>query len=277
MKKLVVILIAGIVALSSCTKRIDIDLNTLENQRLVVEGWVTNQMQQHQVELTLTTDYFDTQVPPPAINALVTISDGSQTWNLTEEEPGIYRTPEFAGEFGKTYTLNIDWSDENYTASSLLREVAPIDSMDFEYIDPLEEFGFEGDPWFDLLLWTYELEGEGDSYFWNIEVNGEPIRESLSDLSFVNDDLYDGNPISGIPVDALTYEEEAVEGDHIYIEQWNIGREAYDIFEAIMIETNWRGGLFDTPPANVQSNISNGALGYFGAAGISSFEGYIPN
>ena len=276
MKKQILVVILSVIFFASCTKRIDLELNTLENQRLVVEGWITNELKKHEVELSLTIDYFDAETPPPAINADVSITDGDNTWQLIEEEAGLYRTPLMAGEFGKTYTLNIDWSDENYTASSLLREVADIDSMAFEYIDPLEEFGFDGDPWFDVLLWTYELEGLGDSYFWNIEVNDVPIRESLSDLSFVNDDLYDGNPISGVPVDALTYEDEAVEGDHIYIEQWNIGRDAYEIFVAIMQETDWRGGLFDTPPANVPTNLSNGALGYFGAAGVSTFEGFIP-
>ena len=38
-----------------------------------------------------------------------------------------------------------------------------------------------------------------------------------------------------------------------------------------MLETEWRGGLFDSPPANVPSNVSNGALGYFGAAGRSEY------
>ncbi|MFT5980547.1 MAG: hypothetical protein ACI898_001319, partial [Flavobacteriales bacterium] len=65
-------------------------------------------------------------------------------------------------------------------------------------------------------------------------------------------------------------ESEATLGDTVFIEQYNIGEAAYDIFIGIMNETEWNGGLFDAPPANVETNLSNGALGYWGAAGVST-------
>ena len=30
-------------------------------------------------------------------------------------------------------------------------------------------------------------------------------------------------------------------------------------------ETNWKGGLFDSAPANIPTNLSKGAVGYFAA------------
>ncbi|MFZ6050722.1 DUF4249 domain-containing protein [Halocola ammonii] len=261
----------------SCTERIDLELNDQENERLVVEGWITDQEKAHTVELTLTSSYFENQPAPRVMGAEVTISDGETTWTLSENEPGIYQTtPDVAGEAGKTYTLTIDYEGQTYTATSFMRPVAPVDSMAFEYIDPFEEFGFEGDPYYEVKVWTQELAGLGDCYTWFLEVNGEQQRDTLSELSFVNDDLYDGNYVANTAIDILEIGEEANAGDTVYLEQWNIGIKAYDIFNGILTETDWGGGLFDTPPANVETNLSEGAIGYFGAASVSSRTAIIP-
>lgn len=262
--------IAAIALLAGCTERIELDLNTDDNQRLVVEGWFTDQLQKHEVNLTLTTSYFYNEAAPRATGATVTItSEDNEVWTLTEEEPGIYRTPEVAGEPAKWYTLDIDYEGETYTATSWMRPVAPIDSLHVRVLDPMEEWGFPGDPYYSVRIWTQELEGLGDHYMWQTYVNNQPVRDTLRELTFVDDAFYDGIYIEDVEIDYLDIEDEAVPGDTVYIEQYNIGLEAYEIFIGIMNETAWNGGLFDAPPANVETNISNGALGYWGAAGVS--------
>lgn len=262
----------------SCTEIIDIELNDEDNQRLVVEGWITNMPGKQEVRLTKTTSYFYNQAAPVASGAMVVVSDGEQSWEFTEVEPGLYKpVPDFTGEAEKTYSLSVDLEGVEYSASSFMRPVAPIDSMAFEFIDPLEEFGFEETPWYNILIWTQELEGQGDHYMWRTFVNGEALRDTLSEISFVDDGIYDGNYVAGVDVDYLDTPSEAVPGDTILLEQWNIGMEAYEIFVGIMNETAWNGGLFDAPPANVETNISNGALGYFGAATVTTKTAVIPN
>lgn len=266
-----------VVLFSSCTEVIDIELNDEENQRLVVEGWVTNFPGKQEVKLTLTTSYFYNQPAPKATGAIVQVSDGEITWAFNEVSPGVYRPePDFLGEFEKTYVLDIDYAGESYSASSYLRPVSVIDSMAFKFIDPLEEFGVDETPWWDIQIWTQELPGVGDHYMWKTFVNGTALRDSLAEISFVDDGIYDGNYINGVGVDYVDQGTEANSGDTIHLEQWNIGVEAYDVFIGILNETAWNGGLFDAPPANVETNISNGALGYFGAAGISDKTAVIP-
>ena len=75
MKKLIYSVFAATVMLSACTERIDLELNEDENQRLVVEGWFTNQMKEHEVRLTLTESYLYNQPTPKAEGAAVTITD----------------------------------------------------------------------------------------------------------------------------------------------------------------------------------------------------------
>jgi len=270
MKKLTYILVGSILTLASCTEKIDLELNEDENIRLVVDGWVTNQLQQHEVRLTTTSSYFATQEAPKADGATVTLSDGSTTWPLVEEEPGLYRTPALAGEIGKTYRLDIVWEGEGYTAASYLDTVADIDSLAYEYHvfpDEPEENHY------DLIIWTQELPGVGDNYMWRVLKNGVPQASDLTDITFVEDALVDGMYIGNVQIETV----DAQIGDTIRLDQFAITAEAYDIFTAVMSETAWNGGLFDAPPANVPSNVSNGALGYFGAAGVSSYEVVIQN
>lgn len=259
--------------ISSCTERIDLELNEGDNERLVVEGWFTSQEKQHEVQLTLSTSYLYNQPALRVSGADVVISDeDGNEWICTEDDPGVYKTPVVAGVPGKWYTLTINYNDEEYTASSWMRHVAPIDSLHVRVLDPEEEFGFPGDPYYSVRLWTQELEGQGDHYMWQTYVNGFGVRDTLRELSFVDDTIYDGVYIEDVEIDYLDIETEANPGDTVLLEQYNIGGEAYEVFIGIMNETAWNGGLFDAPPANVQTNISNGGLGFWGAAGVSERE-----
>lgn len=268
MKKIFLIPVALILMLSACTERIDLELNDQDARRLVVEGWFTDQLKQHEVKLTYTTSYFENQAAPAASGAIVTISDGNTTWNLEEQSPGRYFTPEMAGTPETWYHLSIEVDGEVYEASSWMRPVADVDSLHVRVLDPLVEFGFPGDPYYSVRIWTQELPGQGDRYMWLTYVNNVGIRDTLRELTFVDDVLYDGAYVEDVEIDYLEIDDEATIGDTVRIEQYNIGVEAYDIFIGIMNETAWNGGLFDAPPANVKTNISNGALGFWGAASV---------
>ena len=37
---------------------------------------------------------------------------------------------------------------------------------------------------------------------------------------------------------------------------------------AMLLETTWQGGFFNTATANTPTNLSEGAVGYFGACGV---------
>ncbi|MFT5185077.1 MAG: hypothetical protein ACI84C_002213 [Flavobacteriales bacterium] len=261
--------IAVLAILQSCTERIELDLNDEDSQRMVVEGWITNEEMKHEIELTETTSYFFEEAAPRVSGATVTITDGDSTWDLDEEEPGKYRTPLITPQTDKWYTLTINHDGEEYTATSYMRPTFPLDSLNVRVLDPLEEFGFPADPYYSVRIWTQEVPGTGDSYMWTMNVNSESVRDTLNELSFVNDDLYDGIYVPDVEIHSLEIDIEATIGDTVEVIQWNIGREGYDVFVGILNETAFNGGLFDAPPANVNTNISNGAVGYFGAAGVT--------
>ncbi|MEZ4887579.1 MAG: DUF4249 domain-containing protein [Chitinophagales bacterium] len=250
---------------TSCTEDIQLDLNNQDFQRLVVEGWFTNQAEAQTIELTLTSDYFANQEAPRAIGAKVSITDGTQTFDLTETTAGIYQTaPTVKGEIGKTYTLQIDYNGEYYEAISTMKRIVEIDSLQYEMDEDLAEDEPEETDIYYLLMYVQEPQGKGDFYMWKTFVNGVDKTDTLKNAAFERDDFVDGNYINGIEMDNVYF----AMGDTVTLQMRAIPEETLDFFEAVMLETVWRGGPFDGPPANIPSNISNGAIGHFSAASV---------
>ena len=91
----------------SCVERINIELDD-SYTRLVVDGGITTDTMAHTVSLSKTTSYYFNQPAPAVTGAFVQISDGSATYTLNEEAPGLYHTdPSVFGVAGKTYALCI--------------------------------------------------------------------------------------------------------------------------------------------------------------------------
>jgi hypothetical protein len=45
-----------------------------------------------------------------------------------------------------------------------------------------------------------------------------------------------------------------------------------EFIRELMLETNWTGGLFSLANSNVMTNLSDGAIGYFGACSVTSLS-----
>ena len=270
----IILLVLMAVVFSSCEEKIDFDLNNSEYSRLVVEGSITDQQKAHTVKLTRTTSYYNNEQAPAERNAIVTISDDNEAFILTETSHGIYQTDSTVqGVIGNTYTLNILTMDnKSYIATSALSSIAPIDSITYEYI---EQFVHGGDQVKGYLLKTSGPEplGVGNNYMWFVYIDNKLVTEKVSDIMFVTDDYVDGNYISEFGFYLIEQELRPTDTLDVTVEAHSFPRSYYDFLMAIMLETEYRGqggGMFDGPPANVPSNISNGAIGYFRASAVVS-------
>lgn len=255
----------------ACEKTIDFELNDDTNSRLVVEGEVTDQIKAHTVKLTRTTSYYENQPAPREIGAVVTIDDGSSTITLTETAPGTYQTINtYQGVIGNTYTLNVVTTDgENYTANSTLESVSNIDTIMFD----IREDAFQSDEKKPSLILSHfgpEPAGIGNNYMWKTYINGVDVTNTVVDIMFVTDEFVDGNYIFDFEFQYLPlYELPQTDTLQVDVEMHSISRDYYEFLLAVILETEYNGGLFSGPPANIPSNISNGALGWFRASAVS--------
>lgn len=266
--KTILSIVAVLFFASACTEKIDLNLNTLDQKRLIVDGWITNEADSHEVSLSYTVDFFAEEAAEMVTNATVSIFDGNTTVILSQTKPGIYTSNAgYKGQIGKNYTLNIDIDGKKYTSTTYLDSVMSIDSLSYSKKDDFGrdlETGKNDLQLYRLLMTIKELPGKGDYYAIRTFKNGILDSDSLYEYVFFDDQFIDGYHYKLASYDII----EAEIGDVFDIELLSISKEAYEAYEAMFSES-FRGGIFDAPPANVPSNINNGALGIFNASAVS--------
>lgn len=276
MEKLKYLLIAltGL-TIVSCTKIIDVELEE-GDRRLVIDAWFTNEVKTHTIRLTQTADYFSNEPAPLVSGASVQITGGGDVWPFVEVSPGIYESePNAHAKNFTDYTLTVIYDDEVYTATDRCDTVPVLDQIALWYSEnPDPDANIQA--WYDILIWTQELQGYGHWYCWRVLKNGEYMKDTLSEIYFDNDEyLGDGLVFEAFPLEWVNAAEVQT-GDTITLEQHNISEKTYKAFTAILTETEWKGGLFDTPPANIPSNISNNGYGVFLVSSVTSASAVVP-
>jgi hypothetical protein len=54
--------------------------------------------------------------------------------------------------------------------------------------------------------------------------------------------------------------------------RYSLTPEHAEFFRELLLETNWTGGLFSLSNANVITNLTEGAIGYFGVCSVTSLS-----
>ena len=251
----------------SCTEKIDIQLDD-SYSRLVVDGSITTDTMSHSVVLTSTSSYFYNQPAPPVTGALVSISDGTQNFNLSETSPGIYRTsPDVFGIPGKVYSLNIKLANaiggySDYTASSTLNPVTPMDSVTLKFHPEWSKKGI-----WEVKCYVQEPPTV-DFYRFLLSKNQTMFTDTLDEWIITDDMFYNGNYTNGLPIGYLdqgSTEQGLRPGDTITAEVNSIGKEYFNFLMEAQTELFGSNPLFSGPPANIKGNISNGGVGFFTA------------
>ncbi len=253
MRKIFFLISIFSISLISCEKEIDIDLNEAE-QKIVIEGIVSNQEGKSFVKLTKSIPFDESSVYPTVSGATVVVEETFNglvtTYNLVEESAGRYSNNNLIGHSGASYQLSVIAEGNTYEASSTMpTEVGIIDYF-------VEEFF--ADQYFPNVVFLDPAE-ESNNYRFKLWINGEVV-ESI----FLQDDTFsDGTINTSILGDG---ENDVAIGDTIDIELRAIDRATYDYFFALSQNVSEQTAA----PANPITNISNGALGYFSAEASSS-------
>jgi hypothetical protein len=273
MKTLIIILLSSIFLFSSCTEKIDISLEESAS-KVVIEGSITNEFKEHEVRVTRSTAYLARHATPVVSGAIVRLSDGSTEITLTESAPGIYKTiPAMAGIVGKEYTLTVIVDGMEYRASERINNLVPIDSMQLSRADIALEPGFvweEGKTYYNLGLYLQEPGDQVNFYLFDTYKNGELVTDTLTKKHFVDDMIINGSYINGM----YAVQVDAVRGDSITLQMYTISKK-FCYFLLGAQQSGMSGNPFTGTPANVGTNFSGGALGYFWAGGMTTVSGVV--
>lgn len=244
----------------SCIERIDIKTET-EFQKLTVEGFVTNEVQF--VKLSITSGYFSQEAPVNVEGASVTINDGQTTFQLKENpnNPGLYQPLDSIGtEAGTTYKLTIDLKEEIDNETHFESEATmPPFTAAIDSIRVIWKGVFNS--WI-IKLYAYEPP-ETNFYMFNAYKNDSIfLTDSLTRVTVSDDKLVNGIYLPGVYT-LFLYKDELEIGDTVTMITSSITRDYYRFITEAQQEVQPKDPLFSGPPANVRSNITNGAVGYF--------------
>lgn len=248
-------------ALASCTKVVNIDLNSAA-PKLVVEANINDQPGPYYVHLSRTVNFDKPNDFPAATGAKVVISDltAGITDTLTESSPGWYQTHTINGVSGHTYQLMITADNNTFSSSATMPALVPFDSL---YTENFSAFGGVSK---NVIPVYTDPEGVKNFYRFIEVVNGKRIEN----IYVRDDDRADGLR-STRPI--FNDEDDIKTGDTLVLEMQCIDKGVYTYFNS-MDEASTGSG--NSIPANPVNNITGGALGYFSTYTTQSKKIVVP-
>lgn len=259
--------IIGIALFFSCEKVIDIDLNESDN-KLVVEGKINN-LGECSVKLSQVKNYDQDNEFPGVNDAIVVIYDNLGNLDTLEQTmDGMYYSENIIGTPGITYSLNIFWNNKTFTSVCKMPELVQIDSLS------LRKEVFFVDTTLITIVHFNDPGNVSNYYRYLYSINDL----SINDYFVESDKFYNGlkvetripifelNPSSGPggpgPGPGPTIP------DTLRVEMWGIDK-AMELYYRTLSTTIDAASGQQAAPANPESNITGGAMGYFSAYSIS--------
>lgn len=252
---------------ASCEDVIDVPVQTAQT-RLVVEAsidWEKGTLGNDQtIRLSNSSAFFDTTSTTAVTGASVIVTNDTSGDAIIFEDQnnGSYTTTEFVPILAQSYTLEIIYEGETYSAQETLNTVPEITDV-FQDV----EDGFD-DEILEAHIVFIDAPEEGNYYLFKFLKEGELLPElEVGDDQFVN-----GNEIDWwyeVEEDEETDEIEAfAPGDVLDFEMYAISS-SYNNYIGILIDQIGGVGLFEATPVSVKGNCinltspENYAHGYF--------------
>jgi hypothetical protein len=246
------------------------DVSGPPSGRLVVEGYFTSETKSHLVRLTRTGPAIVTGPPAPVTGASVTITDGERLFALDEKPAGsgLYFTADTVrGEIGKTYTLTITVDGRTYTAADRLEPVAPFSERD-QVLIPDQYLFYHPERGYTLEVPTarfgFPAAVQQTVGFKNPQLARD--RGVNVHTVFYHFPGVEANGLLPRTADPLRFQR----GDTLFQSRASMS-EAYGRFtRAMLIQAEYFGGVLGSVPADVPTNVSGGAVGFFAASAVVS-------
>jgi Domain of unknown function (DUF4249) len=250
-----------ILLFQGCQKVINVDLNEA-SPHIVIEGLITDTRGPYTVMISKSGSYFNQPVLQTVSGAQIIITDNFGTIDsLNEITSGVYVTSRTRGIPGRVYTLKVISEGQEYDGSSTMFSHVNIDSLTLVKSE-VQRFDIGGnnrkETNVDIHCFFKDPE---EKNFYRVKVFK---NDSIDTQRYrLYDDQYTNGEITELRVANATV------GDTFRVELLSLDQQTYEYYRTLsdLLYTN---PIFGSTPANPNTNLSNGALGYFGASAVSS-------
>ncbi|MDX1390208.1 MAG: DUF4249 domain-containing protein, partial [Acidobacteriota bacterium] len=221
--------------LAACERVVDVDLEPGPT-RLVVEGRIELVKEApsgfQRIRLSTTDDFFSNAPSPPATGAAVTVrDDAGGVFPFVESSPGTYTTDALAASIGTTYTIEIVWEGDTYTASATAHAVPPIERL---YLVFEEERLLIVEAGYRATIDYTDPAGVENYYLWEQVVDGQIalLPDPGNAFNLISEDrFYDGQAVRAYqPNDEIALQP----GQTVEIRQIALARDTYDYYVALL-------------------------------------------
>lgn len=249
----------------SCEEQTDRDLYPADNDFIVVDGIITNELKVQIITIMKPVTTLNGQ-PQPVSGATVLVSSNLLTHTFHEDNlhPGTYLSDRaFIGIRNETYSLLITSGNRNYSSKAVLEAPADFKFVDYQ-IDASDNeyrFGKVPFPYNPLSSAMYEIHLDWSSVKGYQNQNPDSCRAKLFYYTLPTLDVSE--------LFAPNFEKVSFPSGTIITERrYSLTDEHAAFLRAVLLETTWQGGYFNTASANIPTNLSAGGMGFFGACGV---------
>lgn len=272
MKKLTLSIFISLIFFS-CEKEVVLDLADKEGTYIIVEANLTDGGYRQWIRLSASTSYYETEDGTGLTGAIIWVeneNDPSESYPFfhteTDSLRGNYYNDQISANLeGKTMKLIIEYNDRHYTAISKWRPLPDIDSLSMTK-NPFSQLAFFNDTLYDMIVHFKNLKESRDYYLFNLYFNGTLRSISPSEKGLLTDAIL--SDYVSMPVVSFN-SKDVREGDEVTVEMRSISRENFEFYNIFFFQTDLSGNPFaGAPPANIPTNLSNGAKGFFQISAI---------
>jgi len=253
-------MLAGLILLLqlvSCEQKTDWDLQN-SREFLVADCIITNELKYHELWLYRSASQLN-QLPEGFSGVAAELSDESQSVEFTEDpdNPGHYISVlPFMATAGKTYRLTLSYNGLADTAYASMTGVSPLENIDITPADGYFHLVFHpGTPAFMMDVY----------YDWSADtLYCEQYGACQAAEAYYNLDNIDVGKLFAPEKQVILFPHKT----QIIRRKYSLTEEHQQFLRSLLLETEWRGGLFDVEQGNVPTNFHNGVRGWFAACAV---------
>lgn len=260
------LILALLLLFASCEEETSWPLQSGSNDYIVVDGTITSESRIQIIRLTRPVS-LPNDLAEPVSGANLIVSSDNEVVQFSEDpgSPGTYLSNVvFAGKAGKEYNLLISIGNSIISAKAdmvsgadfiFLRYARQSGTKLFRIIWVANPFNANRPAMYEILLDWSTVPGYGD-----LDADSTHAR-----LIYYSLPTLDVSQIFAPAMENVRFPP----GTLITERRYSITPEHAEYIRALLSETNWQGGLFNSAPSNLPTNLSGNGLGYFAACAVT--------
>ena len=254
--KLLIITVCSL-AITGCEEPGNKDFQGNPPMKMVVEAMLTNVPGESYVKLSLPVSK-PIEESVKVSSALVVVTDGVNVSILNEDisEPGTYRPEATArGVSGKIYGIYFQAGNYRDSAYTYLVPVTPLGELKIAADNSMEDrYYISSENSDDPAMIHYLVFPPGCS-------GNDTCRTEYREFILSS---YDVSQIFSPKKESLSFPA----GSMVIRKKYSLNPPYESYIRSLLLETEWRGGLFDVQAGNPQGNFSASTLGYFSGCSL---------